>query len=76
MFADLTTFRNKLAVGTSIFFIVGVVLSTLGARAWLIVKEQEKNARQSWRFCNNVINWPIFLAYVRSANCQGPSSTK
>ncbi|MGO9948415.1 MAG: cache domain-containing protein, partial [Steroidobacteraceae bacterium] len=45
VFADLTTFRNKLAVGMSIFFIVGVVLSTLGARAWLIVKEQEKNAR-------------------------------
>ena len=45
VFADLTTFRNKLAVGTSIFFIVGLVLSTLGARAWLIVKEQEKNAR-------------------------------
>ncbi len=45
VFADLTTFRNKLAVGMSIFFIVGVALSTLGARAWLIVKEQEKNAR-------------------------------
>jgi C4-dicarboxylate-specific signal transduction histidine kinase len=42
---DLTTFRNKLAVGMSILFIVGVALSTLGARAWLIVKEQEKNAR-------------------------------
>ena len=42
---DLTTFRNKLAVAMSIFFIVGVVLSTLGARAWLTVKEQEKNAR-------------------------------
>ncbi len=41
----LTTFRNKLAVAMSIFFIVGVVLSTLGARAWLIVKEKEKNAR-------------------------------
>ncbi len=45
VFADLTTFRNKLAVTMSIFFIVGVALSTLGARAWLIVKEQEKNAR-------------------------------
>ncbi|MGB9331187.1 MAG: ATP-binding protein [Steroidobacteraceae bacterium] len=45
VFADLTTFRNKLAVGTSIFFIVGVALSTFGARAWLIAKEQEKNAR-------------------------------
>jgi C4-dicarboxylate-specific signal transduction histidine kinase len=43
--ANLTTFRNKLAVAMSIFFIVGLVLSTLGARAWLIVKEQEKNAR-------------------------------
>jgi signal transduction histidine kinase len=45
VFANLTTFRNKLAVAMSIFFIVGVVLSTLGARAWLTVKEQEKNAR-------------------------------
>jgi signal transduction histidine kinase len=45
VFADLATFRNKLAAGMSVFFIVGVALSTLGARAWLIVKEQEKNAR-------------------------------
>jgi signal transduction histidine kinase len=45
VFADLTTFRNKLAVAMSIFFIVGAALSTLGARAWLIAKEQEKNAR-------------------------------
>ena len=29
----------------SIFFLVGVILSTLAARAWLIVKEKEKNAR-------------------------------
>jgi C4-dicarboxylate-specific signal transduction histidine kinase len=43
--ANLTTFRNELAVAMSLFFIVGVGLSTLGARAWLIVKEQEKNAR-------------------------------
>jgi len=45
VFADLTAFRNKLAVAMSIFFVVGVLLSTLGARAWLIVKEKEKNAR-------------------------------
>jgi signal transduction histidine kinase len=45
VFADLTTFRNKLAVTMSTFFLVGVALSTLGARAWLIAKEQEKNAR-------------------------------
>jgi C4-dicarboxylate-specific signal transduction histidine kinase len=45
VFADLTTFRNKLAVTMSIFFLVGAALSTLGARAWLIAKEQEMNAR-------------------------------
>jgi signal transduction histidine kinase len=45
VFADLTTFRNKLAVTMGIFFVAGVALSTLGARAWLIVKEREKNAR-------------------------------
>jgi signal transduction histidine kinase len=45
VFADLTTFRDKLAMTMSIFFIVGVALSTLGARAWLIAKQQEKNAR-------------------------------
>jgi signal transduction histidine kinase len=43
--ADLTAFRNKLAAAMGIFFIVGVILSTLGARAWLIVTEKEKNAR-------------------------------
>jgi C4-dicarboxylate-specific signal transduction histidine kinase len=42
---DLTTLRNRLAVAMGIFFVVGVVLSTLAARAWLIVKEQEKNAQ-------------------------------
>ena len=43
--ADLTAFRNKLAVATGLLFIVGVALSTLGARAWLIVKEEERRAR-------------------------------
>jgi C4-dicarboxylate-specific signal transduction histidine kinase len=45
VFTDLASFRNKLAVAMSILFVVGVILSTLGARAWLIVKEQEKNAQ-------------------------------
>jgi signal transduction histidine kinase len=45
VFTDLASFRNKLAVAMSIFFFVGVVLSTLGARAWLIVKEKEENVR-------------------------------
>jgi signal transduction histidine kinase len=44
VFTDLASFRNKLAVTIGILFLVSVVLSTLGARAWLIVKEQEKNA--------------------------------
>jgi hypothetical protein len=33
VFTDLASFRSKLAVAVGIFFIVGVVLSTLGARA-------------------------------------------
>jgi len=45
VFADLTTFRNRLALAMSVFFIVGVGLSTLGARAWLIAKEQQKNSQ-------------------------------
>jgi len=44
VFAELTSFRNKLATLIGVIFVIGVVLSTLGARAWLIVKEQEKNA--------------------------------
>jgi signal transduction histidine kinase len=43
--ADLATFRNKLAVAVGVLFLIGAALSTLGARAWLIVKEEEKNAR-------------------------------
>ena len=42
---DLTTFRNQLALGMSVLFIVAVALSTLAARAWLVVKEEEKNVR-------------------------------
>jgi signal transduction histidine kinase len=45
VFADLTSFRNKLALVVGALFIFGMVFSTLGARAWLIVKEQEKRAR-------------------------------
>ncbi len=42
---DLTTFRNQLALGMSVLFIVAMALSTLAARAWLVVKEEEKNVR-------------------------------
>ena len=45
VFADLSSFRNRLALLVGVFFIVGVALSTLGARAWLIAKEEEKNAQ-------------------------------
>jgi C4-dicarboxylate-specific signal transduction histidine kinase len=45
VFTDLASFRNKLAVAMAVLFVVGVLLSTLGARAWLILKEQEKNAQ-------------------------------
>ena len=45
VFTDLTTFRNKLIVAMSIFFVVGVILSTLAARVWLIAREEKRNAR-------------------------------
>jgi signal transduction histidine kinase len=45
VFNDLTSFRNNLAIAIGLLFIVGLVLSTLGARTWLIVREQEKNAQ-------------------------------
>jgi signal transduction histidine kinase len=45
VFTDLASFRNKLAVAIGILFVLGVGLSALGARVWLIVKEQEKNAQ-------------------------------
>ncbi len=73
VFADLTTFRNKLAVTMSMFFIVGVALSTLGARAWLIVKEQEKNARAELKIAEQRNQLTIFLASVCLASCQGRS---
>jgi PAS domain S-box-containing protein len=40
--AGLISFRNKLALAVVALFIGGMVFSTLGAKAWLIVKEQEK----------------------------------
>ena len=40
--AGLISFRNKLALVVVALFIGGMVFSTLGAKAWLIVKEEEK----------------------------------
>jgi PAS domain S-box-containing protein len=40
--AGLISFRNKLALVVVALFIGGMVFSTLGAKAWLIVKEKEK----------------------------------
>jgi PAS domain S-box-containing protein len=40
--AGLNSFRNKLALVIGATFICGMVFSTLGAKAWLIVKEEEK----------------------------------
>ena len=44
-FANLISFRNKLALLFGSLFIVGMALSTLGARAWLIAKEEEKRVQ-------------------------------
>jgi PAS domain S-box-containing protein len=38
----LTSFRNKLALVLGALFIFGMVFSTLGAKAWFIVREEEK----------------------------------
>lgn len=40
--AGLASFRNKLAVTTGVLFILGIVFSVFGTRAWLIVKEEER----------------------------------
>ena len=40
--SGLICFRNKLAFVIGALFISGLVFSTLGAKAWLIVKEEEK----------------------------------
>jgi PAS domain S-box-containing protein len=42
VFAALISFKNKLALVIGALFICGMVFSTLGAKAWLIVKEEEK----------------------------------
>ena len=43
--AGLVTFRNKLALVVAALFICGLVLSIIGARAWFLVREQEKRHR-------------------------------
>jgi PAS domain S-box-containing protein len=40
--SGLISFRNRLALVIGVLFICGMVFSTLGARAWLIVKEEDK----------------------------------
>ncbi len=40
--SGLIFFRNKLALVIGALFICGMVFSTLGAKAWFIVKEEEK----------------------------------
>jgi two-component system, cell cycle sensor histidine kinase and response regulator CckA len=40
--SGLISFRNKLALVIGAIFICGMVFSTLGAKAWFIVKEEEK----------------------------------
>jgi PAS domain S-box-containing protein len=40
--SGLISFRNKLALVVGALFLCGMVFSTLGAKAWFIVKEEEK----------------------------------
>ncbi|MCE5313254.1 MAG: PAS domain S-box protein [Nitrospiraceae bacterium] len=43
--SGLVSFRNKLAVVVAIIFVCGIVLSALGAKAWVIVTESEKRKK-------------------------------
>jgi PAS domain S-box-containing protein len=42
--SGLISFRNKLALVIGAIFICGMAFSTLGAKAWFIVKEEEKRS--------------------------------
>ena len=42
MLSGLISYRNKLAIVIGSLFIVGMLFSTLGTKAWFIVKEEEK----------------------------------
>src|SRR5271157_1259128 len=43
--SGLISFRDKLAIFIGILFICGMLLSTLGAKAWLIFKEEERRKK-------------------------------
>lgn len=45
VFAELVTFRNKLAAVIGSLFVCGMVFAIFGAKAWLIVTEEEKRRR-------------------------------
>jgi signal transduction histidine kinase len=70
VFAELTYFRNRLAALVGVIFVIGVVLSTLGARAWLIVKEQKKNAQSELQIAHQRSQ----LAHLSRVNMMGELS--
>jgi signal transduction histidine kinase len=43
--SGLISFRNKMLIAIGALFVCGMVFSTLGAKAWLIVKEEEKRKK-------------------------------
>lgn len=43
--SGLISFRNRLILVIGVIFLFGIVFSMLGAKAWLIVKEEEKRRR-------------------------------
>jgi PAS domain S-box-containing protein len=45
VFSGLTFFRNSLVLVIGIIFVGGVLLSVVGVKAWLIVKEEEKRKK-------------------------------
>jgi PAS domain S-box-containing protein len=64
--SGLISFRNKLAIVIGAIFILGVVFSTLVAKAWLIVKEEEKRKQAEKKLQESVKDLKIAEEKYRS----------
>ncbi len=62
--SGLVSFRNKLAFAIGAIFICGMVFSTLGAKAWLIFKEEEKRKQAEKKLKESEAK---FRSYIESA---------
>jgi two-component system, cell cycle sensor histidine kinase and response regulator CckA len=65
--SGLISFRRKLVFVIGVLFICGMVFSTLGAKAWLIVKEEEKRKRVEIALQASEDRWATTLASIGDA---------